>query len=62
MTLVILVAIATLLASYYIFIKLSAEERPPFVTVQMILLNGFWITGVTYYVLIITSYDPDGDG
>ena len=52
----VLAGIVTLAAAYYILFKLSAKERPLFVTYQTLLLICFSIPSMIYYSLLISKY------
>lgn len=49
----VLCAIATVAASIYIFCKRRGDQRPLFVTKQMVILNCFWISFMVYYVILV---------
>ena len=57
-----LCAVASLTATYYIFCNKNTEQRPLFVTLQMIFLNLFWLTMVGYFASMGThtlrNHDP----
>ena len=54
LTISVLVGIIALAAAFYIFVKLSAEQRPRFVTYQTLLLICSSIPDIIFYSLNIS--------
>ena len=50
--LIALCALTSTIASLFIFCARSSDQRPLFVTLQMILLNLFWIIFLSYWITV----------
>ena len=55
LTFTVLCAIATVASSIYIFCKRRGDQRPLFVTMQMVILNCFWISFMIYYAILVSQ-------
>ena len=51
---ILITALITVYVTVYIYCKRTAEQRPLFVSLQMLFLNLFWIFLGMYYASIIT--------
>lgn len=49
-SLCILTAMVSVATTFYLFCKRSSEERPLFVSVQMVMLNLAWPCWLSYYI------------
>ena len=54
-TLFSIYVISTLVCSYFIFCRRSADQRPLFVSIQMISLNFNWLILVPFYCIVLTQ-------
>ena len=56
----LLQAVIVVGATIYIFKNRPIKDVPCFITLQMILLNGFWLFFMPYFVLLM--YQMNGEG